>query len=276
MVSSSWLKLINDLPLSSELLGSPRGFYASTLEWVATDRLVQSQLDQTYTSIYSKNIIARTRLPKTVNGEIPPEFQQQLQTDTPEIFIVTIPEGRAWSDCAIITPDDRLLADISKAYAPIERHPIFQKWKLRPASYIKGTVVVLAVLGGGHNYYHWMFEVLPRLSLLFSSNIGIDDIDYFFLNNCKLSFQQETLAMLGIPMEKVIECNKKSHIKARQLIVPSLSGNTFDVPAWVCNFLRSNFLNRETKSSAGDKRIYVSRTDAAYRKLLNEREVIDF
>ncbi len=224
---------------------------------VTTSQKEEYQLNRTYTSIYSKNIIYRTRMPKTVDGEMPPEFEKELQKETPEIFIATIPEGRAWSDCAVITPDDRLLADISKVYAPVEEHPIFRKLKSRPAIYIKGTVAVLAILSGDHNYYHWMFKVLPRLSLLFSSNISIDDIDYFFLNNCKFPFQKETLALLGIPMEKVIECTKNSHIKSRKLSVPSFPGETFDVPDWVCVFLRSKFLDGKIKNSSHYKRIWL-------------------
>jgi hypothetical protein len=175
MVSNSWLKLINRLSLSSEILGSPKGFYSSALEWAAFQQ-EPCQTNRTYTSIHSKNTISRTRMPKTIDGEIPLEFKEELQKEASETFIVTIPEGRAWSDCAVITPDDRLIADISRVYAPVEEHPIFRKWKLRPASYYGGTVAVLAMLGGDHNYYHWMLDVLPRLSLLFSSNTSINDI----------------------------------------------------------------------------------------------------
>lgn len=270
------IKLINTLPLSSEILGSPRGFYPSTLAWVNGCQKSQNQLKASYITVHPQHTIYRNCQPKSIGGEIPLEFQNELQKETPETFVVTIPEGRTWSDCAVITPDDRILADISKVYAPVEEHPIFRKWKLRPAKYVNSTVAVLAVLSGDHNYFHWMFEVLPRLEILLSSGINIDEIDYFFANDCRYSFQKETLAMLGIPAKKIIECTKISHVKAKRLIVPSLPGNTFDIPSWVCDFLRKKFLHSEIESKFDRKRIYINRSDAKYRRILNETEVINF
>ncbi len=270
------VKIGNKLPLNSEIIGSPKGYHPSTREWVNTSQASSEYFQGKYTSIHSKHTIHRNHQPQSVSGQIPKEFQQEFQRETPETFVVNIPEGRSWSDCAVILPDDRLLADISRVYVPIDEHPIFSKWKLRPASYFDSTVAVMAVLSGDRNYFHWMFEVLPRFELLRLSGIKIEDIDYFFLNECSYPFQRETLANFGIYGEKIIECTKKSHIKARKLIVPSFPGNTFDIPRWTCDFLRSKFLTDRLEEKTDFKRIYITRSDAQYRKILNEDKVIDF
>jgi hypothetical protein len=271
-----FIKIVNNLPFNSEIIGSPKGYHPSTLEWFNALKASNQYFEGEYISIHPEHTIQSTRAPKSVNGEIPLVFQQQFSRQTPETFVVNIPEGRSWSDCAVIPSDDRLLAEISRVYVPITEHPIFSKWKLRPASYFNSTVAVMAVLSGDRNYFHWMFEVLPRFELLRLSGIKIEDIDYFFVNDCSYPFQRETLANFGIPVEKIIECTKKSHIKARKLIVPSLPGNTFDLPRWTCDFLRSKFLNDRAEEKFDLKRIYITRSDAQYRKILNEDEIIEF
>lgn len=267
---------LNNLPVTSEIIGAPKGIYSNTLDYVNAPRNNKGFGESIYISVYPKQTVLRNRPPKTINGEIPLEFQKELQHELPATFVATIPKGRAWSDCAVISPNDKLLADVSNVYAPTMEHPIWRKLKLRPSTYINGRVCILPVLSGDHNYFHWMFEVLPRLHLVEKSGINIQDIDYFFINECRYSFHIETLAALGVPVEKMIEHTKKSHIKAKQIILPSLAGDTPSMAPWVCDFLRDKFLARKFTNKGKPKRIYINRTDAQYRNILNEAQVIDF
>ncbi|PAX59722.1 glycosyltransferase family 61 protein [Brunnivagina elsteri] len=267
--------IFNNFPVNSEILGSPKGFYLHTLDWIKAYKNNKNFCESSYISVHPKHTVVRSRLPKTIDGKIPLEFQDELQHEFPETFVATIPKGRAWSDCAVISPDDKLLADVSRVYVPTTEHPIFRKLKLRPSTYIDRTVCILPVLSGDHNYFHWMFEVLPRIHLLEKSGFNIQEIDHFFLNECRYSFHHETLAALGIPLKKIIEHNKISHIKAKQIVLPSLAGDTPSMAPWVCNFLRDKFLNGTTNKKSL-KRIYINRIDAKYRKILNEAQIIDF
>ena len=67
------------------------------------------------------------------------------------------------------------------------------------------------------------------------------------VNACEFPFQRETLATLGIDEASLIEVgpDRPFCIRARELVVPS------DVPlvspAWVCAFLRSEFLKSATR-----------------------------
>ena len=87
--------------------------------------------------------------------------------------------------------------------------------------------------------------------------------------------QNESLDLLGIPKEKLIECNNQTHIQAKQLIVSSMAGYTAYVPKNVCQFLRNEFLKKDNiQKLTGSERIFISREDATHRKLLNEAEVV--
>ena len=82
------------------------------------------------------------------------------------------------------------------------------------------------------------------------------------------------MALLGISKDQLIECNENTHILAKELIVSSPTGFTAYVPKNVCQFLRKEFLEKgKVQKVSGYERIFISREDAAHRKVLNEDEV---
>jgi tetratricopeptide (TPR) repeat protein len=262
----------------------PKSFYNSTLEWAVT-----CNLDRTnYINIYSQNRIY-LKLPKTADNTVHFSFRFGSQIDLPATFVAIVPDGRYWLDSeqiqtAIITSDNKLLADISPDYPILspdhpDKHPsnhsIFSVEKLPPARNINGAVAVLSGLSNDI-YFHWMFDVLPRIQLLRSSGIQIADIDYFLINTRKfLPFHQETLAALEIPETKRLENYNYPHIKAEKLIVPSFPGSPAWMPKWSCDFLRHVFIPRRVmKEPEKIERIYISRGSVTSRRILNEDEVI--
>mgnify|MGYP002778183230 FL=1 len=176
----------------------------------------------------------------------------------------------------MIAPDNQLLADVSKEIATkIEEHSIFLQWKLPPISRVAGTVAVLAA-SKGNTYFHWVFDVLPRLALLYESNISLNQIDKFVVNKLEARFQIDTLNLLGIEPERIIETSSLAHIQAEKLIVPSLPGISGNMPKWACDFIRDKFLlDRIARKENSLERIYISRANAKGRRITNEAEVIE-
>lgn len=226
-------------------------------------------------------------------------------------FVAVIPQGRAWiapqenawnicNEIAVFTPDNYLLGNLSRCfpwYLPgCDRHSVsshtvlHRQAPLPEVRQLKGSVAILSGLSG-HIYYHWMFDVLPRLNILREAlerqGERLDSIDYFVVNNFEKGFQKETLAALGIPLEKVIASDHLPHIQAERLIVPSFAGHLDWVPPGSIDFLRSAFLQRtpagldSTESGPAEsqdpsrKRFYITRSQAKYRHVLNEMAVID-
>ncbi|NEP23036.1 tetratricopeptide repeat protein [Moorena sp. SIO3I6] len=216
---------------------------------------------------------------------------QTLSVDSPTVFVATIPQGRAWiapqssywkicHSIAIITPDDYLLSDLSRNYPwylpgcehyDPRNHRIFSLDQMPPLEYIDGTVAVLSGLSG-HGYYHWMFDVLPRIEILRRSGIDFPKIDWFLINTPQQPFQQETLNYLGIPANKIISSDRYPHIQAQELVLPSFPGHFDWVPQGTINFLRQRFLP-QTLELRYPERIYISRAQARHRQVINETEV---
>ena len=56
--------------------------------------------------------------------------------------------------------------------------------------------------GANSNYWHWMFDVLPRLEIL-KKNENLVEIDYFLFPDIAEKYQNETLDVLNIPYSKL-------------------------------------------------------------------------
>ena len=220
-------------------------------------------------------------------------FEKVPPIKSPRPFVVTIPEGRTWiapqqnswiicNALAVITPDNYLLGDLSRDYpwflpeCPYQArkdHTIFSLEKICSVEKIAGKTALLSSLAG-HVYYHWMFDIIPRIELIKRSGINLGEIDWFIVNSLSKSYQQETLKILGIPTAKIIESDRHNHIQATELIVPSFPGYLDWIPEGTIRFLRQTFLPHINlaQKNAG-KKIYISRAKAKNRHLVNESEV---
>ena len=285
IVNNGTINLLKYLPVSSEIIGAPKGFYNTTLDWVNASKSRQYSSAVNYVEIEQAQTVDRSQ-PKSIERELHWKFCRIYSKHilSSSMFVVTVPHGRVWSDSAIISKDDRLLKDLSveigKTPETFDQHSIFQKWKLRSAHYFSGKAAVLNA-PGGLNYCHWMFDVLPRLELIRLSGQSLDSIDHFIVNSCHLAFQQETLTYLGIPKTKIIESEQYGHIKANQLIVPSLLRGYSTVGSMIdqfaCDFLRNKFLvDSVVNTVSGTERIYITRSGCSYRQVINETELVDF
>lgn len=176
----------------------------------------------------------------------------------------------------------------SKIYnSKIEDNIVFKKGTPRKLRNLNGSALSLLTGGGGNNnYWHWLFDVLPRLGLC-SRITSLDEIDYFLLPDHIKKFQIETLDCLNIPKHKRLSSTKFRHIKAKKLIVTDhpvvISGNAtkdiMNIPNWISQWLKENFLKQNiTNNKKNIKKIYIDRNDnksdqPAQRLITNEDEV---
>ena len=149
--------------------------------------------------------------------------------------------------------------------------------------------IVLSLLTGGagnDNYWHWLYDVLPRIGLC-NKFVKLSEIDYFLLPNLSKKFQNETLDCLNIPKHKRLSSKQYRHIKAKELIVTDhpvvVTGNSSrdiqNIPSWIMLWLNSNFhAQKITKNKKIKNKIYIERDSATFkdipeRSISNENEV---
>jgi|LSQX01.3.fsa_nt_gb capsular polysaccharide biosynthesis protein len=239
-------------------LSPPEDYYESTPDWVECSPLAKTK------------ILSELYPPMPVPAVLREE-ETKLLTGKPECsnkaFVAKIPYGRVWGEKAVISPDNKLLWDVSVEWARWpQEHSIFQQKKMPPLTKTEKTVAVLNH-PAAYNYYHWMLEVLARIHLLQKSRFTIDK---YIINHRALPFQLETLALCGITPEKIIRPPVNFHLQAKQLVVPSY----VNLPnQWSVNYVRNIFLSPKIMPPESEgKRIYIKRQSS--RKVLNEEELL--
>ncbi|HEY9640359.1 MAG TPA: glycosyltransferase 61 family protein [Coleofasciculaceae cyanobacterium] len=264
----------------------PAGFYETTADWaMAVDK---SAIASAYIQITEAETLSLTP-PKTLDPEIHFSFRFGPAVELPPAFVAILPQGRFWlssdqTSSAVLTAENWLLGDLSPEFPLLSpghpdqhpsRHSLFALAQLPPVQPIDGTVVVLAGLTNDM-YFHWMLDVLPRWRLLQLSQIDLDAVDRFVVSD-RLPFQRETLQQLGIPPEKIWATDRPLHLQATRLIVPSYPGSPAWMPQWVCQWLAGFLLPPEPlpeQQPSKPRRLYISRSQAANRRVINEAAVI--
>lgn len=229
---------------------------------------------------------------KVFGKDLSPYLDADMKSDGHEIWIANIGNGRIDTDkgssIAVFNRNDSLLGDVSFQFVKrpeggydhgqVRQNNIFSRAYLTKPRKVKGTVFSLLSGGGGNaNFYHWFVDVLSRLALLKQSPWH-RHVDYFLVPNTALSFQKETLELLGIPAEKIINGMDHPHIQAERLIVTSHPRTTtYYVPRYLTDFLNQAFTSLELpfdETIGEHPYLYISRGDAPKRKVTNEAEVI--
>ena len=152
---------------------------------------------------------------------------------------------------------------------------------------LNGVVLSLLTGGAGNtNYWHWLYDVLPRIGLC-NKFVNLSEIDFFLLPNLLKKFQNETLDCLNIPKHKRLSSEKNRHIIAKELIVTDhpvvVTGNSTrdiqNIPNWIMLWLKKNFNDQKITNNKNIKnKIYIERDSENFknislRSVSNENEV---
>jgi capsular polysaccharide biosynthesis protein len=254
----------------------PIDSWASTQQWLSSKRFNRGL--NSYKKLYSESAVNRVP-PKTLDSEIQWQFLVDYGNTAEAAFVAQIRQGRFWSNSAVITSDNKLLADVSPVFKmdprqTPEKHPVF--WKdITPPQKMSGNIGVLAA-PGGNTYFHWMIDVVPRLHLLREWEKTGQKIDRFIVNGTSKAFQQQTLEMMGIDAHQIIDGSAHPHIVAEQLIVPSFPRhNTCLIAKWVFQYIRDEFIGGQSSvSDMNAPYVYVSRARASRRRMTNEDSIL--
>ncbi|WP_182421739.1 DUF563 domain-containing protein (plasmid) [Priestia megaterium] len=240
-------------------------YYDNTLEWIEEITVSEKENLNFYKEFYSEETI-HFPIPKGID---PPPWNSEYQFRKP--FVAMINNGSVWAKnmevVSIMTPNRKLLRDTTH----FSLWHNFNPEEAPPFAYYNGTVAVLA-WAGANNYYHWLHDILSRIHLLELSGIKVDK---YLIPKLQLPFQIETILRLAIPENKIIEIDSHNfHLKAKNLVITSIPTYLGASTKWACDFIRKSFSNNKSIKRKGlyDK-LYISREDSKWRKVINERDV---
>lgn len=218
-----------------------------------------------YFKAFDSEVLCRT-LPKTIDLEINQKFKDSIKKTIEERFILTLKGARvAFNECFVISKKGFIIDEINPVMSRFTSR-IFYYPKFGKLERINGTV---AVLSNDNNYFHWMFEVVPKVLLLKKLKLVPD----FFVIGGDRKFKSESIALLGIDKNKIIYPSSNMNIIADKIVVPSFPRLT---PS-VLDFVRKTFLKIVPKDYLKKyEKIYICRGNVKKRMVLNESELVEF
>lgn len=272
-----WQTIIQYVPYNQSL--RPAGYYQSSKEYFESRGIKNYHCIRIY-----PGYTFQLRLPTDLL-EAASLFKKPIHTfQLSDLLIVEVPKGRIYTDdyntVAVITADNILLNDISlelrdkQHIHPFVNHVFKVKYFTKPKQY-SGKIFTLLTGGGGlDNYFHWLFDVLPRLSLLKKSGL-YDQINRFLVPNYHFPYQIDSLQMLGITKSQIVDGSQIQHLQADSIIASSPHRNAGQMEKWVCDFLRDAFIDKKaTHQREYPPYIYITRSDSKSRNVLNEPELV--
>ena len=133
---------------------------------------------------------------------------------------------------------------------------------------------------GNNNYFHWMFDILPRLIIL-EKFYNLNDINFFYCPQIK-PWQLQTLSIFKINEDKIINSNYYRHILADKVLAVShpwyQKGRILDeaknLPNWIVDEISSKFEIYAKKFQCNDK-FFIDRRESKYNhcQIINDVEI---
>ena len=152
---------------------------------------------------------------------------------------------------------------------------------------IDGKVLSILTGGGGNNnYFHWLFDVLPRIEIYNKYNKK-NELDFLLVPDYSKNFQIETLDLLNFKKNKILSSTSYRHISAKEIIltehpycIDKFNQDELNIPIWISQWLRKSFLfNNDNNMKNFPSKFYIDRGDSNYgdsRSIINEKEVKDY
>jgi hypothetical protein len=164
----------------------------------------------------------------------------------------------------VVAPDGSVLAASAWDAGQLQKSGVLER-QPRSRHRITGShALVVSEFGG---YFHWLTEALPRIAEL--RLLGLGDVG-LVVSRRLTPVQREWLEQLGVDRWTAYEEGLSPDV----LVWPRPVAHTGHPPAWACLWLREQLLGDRVPEAA--RRLYVTRRDAASRRVVNEDDVVAF
>jgi len=200
---------------------------------------------------------------RTVQARLHPNFIRHYSQPSYQLRVAQIPNGRLALSGGVFTRRDELVLESLWDGPHFERD--FARMRRLPSPRrLTGTGASIISLWG-ENYFHWMFNCLPRLAVLQASAITFD---YLIVPENLRPFQTATLEKLGYSGDMLVPFTGQ-HIAIESLVWAAPLAPINEPSRFLLEWVRSNLRSRV---EIPNRRLYVSRRGGT-RRTVNEDEI---
>lgn len=158
---------------------------------------------------------------------------------------------------------------------------ILKKGTPRLRKKINSSILILSQgASGNNNYFHWLFDILPKIKIFSKMNNSISAQNLYFP---KLhEFQKNILKIMDLNNLKILDSNLYRHVKADKVYVVDhpwynkgyILEEVNNMPKWIIEWLRETFLNKEEIFNSNEK-IFIDRSESKFNhcQIINNDEV---
>ncbi len=208
--------------------------------------------------------------------EVAPVFRRAERVTFPASFVTEVIAGRFWGfyGGSVFARDGRLVPELSKDVWGPRLHSAFLRARLPAPRRLPGRTLSLVTPEASANYHHWTVDLLPRAGLARRAGYDLHAFDHILIKMRGLPFQLEGLRRLGLDpdSDRIIRVRDDDHFLCDALVVPSVRDDVSLVGPRDMDFVRSLYLSEPPP--APRRRLYVTRRDAAFRRVLNEQQIL--
>jgi hypothetical protein len=256
------------LPFPSSVLGPPKNIIWDVAAYLQDSRAPAFRDGHWQIPVRADEVVSFA-------GDPPahPAFSNRMLHRFAALAVLHLSPGRlALSEGVVVSPDDRVFNDFTHNWGnSLWRHPVFRRAKMPPMQRHRGIYATIVTPGAPRNYWHWLMDALPRIAVL--EEAGLKQFT-LITSSRMLPWQAESLRMLGYPPERWVEFGD-DYWELESLLVPSFVHETGFSRPWAVRWLRERLLPAGT-GGPGRRRIYLSRSNATRRRLINEEEISAF
>lgn len=205
------------------------------------------------------------------------DFDRMLKpSEMRELFVAGIPHATVHGRNGFVI-DERggVLKDAPKVLRPgftaPDSHPLRGQKLTGRKEKLSGLAATIAVFSVG-NYYHWLYDALPRLRVLREAGVDLSSVEHFVVTADDYGFVKATMTALGLPQDRLRVTGDGLNYECEYLLVPSMPGYADrSAPAWMVDDLRSSFLPK-TDTREAPRKIFIARKPGR-RSLENEAQI---
>lgn len=201
-------------------------------------------------------------------------WEEVARVDVPERFVLELDGGRLVGEYAAAITSGGALATQVSPYFGIrgwKEHPVYLRPRLPPPRDVDGTVLSLASVASGRNYYHSIMDTLPRWGM---AREAFPDLRPDLVVVAGASrWDRQILELAGLEDLPRVEPKAALHLRADRLLVPAVNNHSTLAPRWHTQWLREHLRPRRTDGLP--RRIYVTRGHVRHtRRYVQEAELM--
>ena len=200
-----------------------------------------------------------------------------------------INQGKIFTDCntnvAYITKNN-LITNFShqqngNKISSVKFNSVLKFGTPKTRTNFNGNVFSLIQGASGKNYYHWLFDLLPKIEILYYQK-KLNHFDYFIVPAINKNVIN-SLKIYGIRKNQLIDSQAYKHIKADKIFFLAniyLKNGKFhnqfkNIPKNITKAIRKRLLKHKGKKFNFNK-IFIDRSDSEYNhyQLYNNKEII--